>query len=73
MELIGKLKKEVDGIDTKEGKREAIRRAGMLLSDGELEAVSGGFLEFRSCMSCPSYANYGGRDCLECPSYSDGI
>ncbi len=33
---------EVDNIDTKEGKRDAIRKAGMLLDDDEPEKVSGG-------------------------------
>ena len=42
MKLIGRLKKEVDGIGTKEGRRDAIKRAGMLLTDDELDMVSGG-------------------------------
>ena len=42
MKLIGNLKKTVDEIDTKEGKRDAIRKAGILLTDDELEHVSGG-------------------------------
>ena len=42
MKLTGNLKKEVDNIDTKEGKKEAIRKAGMVLTDDELEIVSGG-------------------------------
>ena len=42
MKLTGNLKKEVDNIDTKEGKKEAIRKAGMLVTDDELEQVSGG-------------------------------
>ena len=42
MKLIGNLKKTVDEIDTKDGKRDAIRKAGMLLSDNELEMVAGG-------------------------------
>ena len=42
MKLIGNLKKTVDEIDTKEGKRDAIRKAGILLTDDELEQVSGG-------------------------------
>ena len=42
MKLIGNLKKTVDTIDSKEGKREAIRIAGMMLTDDELEQVSGG-------------------------------
>ena len=42
MKLIGNLKKTVDEIDTKEGKRDAIKKAGILLTDDELEMVSGG-------------------------------
>ena len=41
MQLIGNLKKQVDGIDSKEGKKEAIMKAGMMLTDDELEMVSG--------------------------------
>ena len=43
MKLIGKLKEEIDNIDTKEGKRDAIKNAGILLTDDELEMVSGGY------------------------------
>jgi hypothetical protein len=42
MKLTGNLKKTTDKTDTKEGKKEAIRKAGVLLSDNELEMVSGG-------------------------------
>ena len=42
MKLIGNLKKTVDEIDSKEGKRDAIKKAGMMLTDDELEMVSGG-------------------------------
>ncbi len=42
MRLTGRLKKEVESIGTKEGKREAIRKAGMLLTDDELDGISGG-------------------------------
>ncbi len=42
MKLIGNLKKTVDEIDTKEGKKDAIKKAGMMLTDDELEQVSGG-------------------------------
>ncbi len=42
MKLTGNLKKTTDKTDTKEGKKEAIRKGGMLLSDSELEMVSGG-------------------------------
>ena len=42
MKLIGNLKKKVDNAQTKEEVRDAIKKAGMLLDDDELEAVSGG-------------------------------
>ena len=42
MKLIGNLKKKVDNAQTKEEARDAIKKAGMLLDDDELEAVSGG-------------------------------
>ena len=41
MQLIGNLKKQVDDIDSKEGKKEAIMKAGMMLTDDELEMVAG--------------------------------
>lgn len=37
-----RTKNEVDGIGTREGKRDAIKKGGMLLADDELEMVSGG-------------------------------
>ena len=42
MKLVGELKKEVEKIETKEGKKEAIKNAGMELSDEELDQVAGG-------------------------------
>ena len=42
MKLVGGLKKEVEKIETKEGKKEAIKKAGMELSDEELDQVAGG-------------------------------
>ena len=42
MKLVGELKKEVEKIETKEGKKEAIKKAGMELSDEELDQVAGG-------------------------------
>ena len=42
MKLTGNLKKEVDTIPTREGKRDAIKKAGMLLTEDELDMVSGG-------------------------------
>ena len=40
MKLTGKLKTQVDNAATKEEKKEAIKQAGMLLSDDELEKVA---------------------------------
>ena len=42
MKLTGKLKTQVESAATKEEKREAIKQAGMLLTDEELDQVSGG-------------------------------
>ena len=42
MKLVGELKKEVEKIETQEGKKEAIKKAGMELSDEELDQVAGG-------------------------------
>ncbi len=56
MKLTGNLKKEVENAQTKEEARDAIKKAGMLLNDDELEMVSGGaeegniqtqYIEFR--------------------------
>ena len=42
MKLTGNLKTQVDNAPTKEEKREAIKQAGMLLTDDELDQVAGG-------------------------------
>ena len=42
MKLIGKLKKQVESSATREEAREAIRNAGMELTEDELNMVSGG-------------------------------
>ncbi len=42
MKLTGRSKKEAENISKNEGKREAIRKVGMLLTDDELENISGG-------------------------------
>ena len=42
MKLIGDLKKQVEQTASREGKRAAIAKAGMLLNDDELDQVSGG-------------------------------
>ena len=43
MQLTGELKEKVEKTETKEEARKVIEDAGMLLSDEELEQVSGGF------------------------------
>ena len=42
MKLIGNLKKNVENAETKEEAKEAIKKAGMLLDDDELDKVAGG-------------------------------
>ena len=45
MKLTGKLKETVAKAESKEQAREAIKKAGMILDDDELEMVSGGDME----------------------------
>ena len=42
MKLTGNLKKQVEATATKDEAREAIRNAGMILDDAELDQVTGG-------------------------------
>ncbi len=42
MKLIGNLKKQVENEGTKEGRKKLIEKAGMLLTDDELDRVAGG-------------------------------
>ena len=42
MKLTGNLKKQVENEDTKEGRKKLIEKAGMLLTDDELDRVAGG-------------------------------
>ena len=53
MKLVGELKKEVEKIETKEVKKEAIKKAGMELSDKELDQVAGGLFQEDSCRIIP--------------------
>ena len=46
MKLIGKLKENVDQAETREEKKELIEKAGVVLTDDELEKVAGGIEEF---------------------------
>lgn len=42
MKLTGNLKKKAEQSESREAKQAAIERAGMLLTDDELDAVAGG-------------------------------
>ncbi len=42
MKLIGNLKKQVENENTMEGRKSLIEKAGMLLTDDELDKVAGG-------------------------------
>ena len=42
MKLVGNLKKQVEATNSKEQAREVIENAGMLLTDDELDNVTGG-------------------------------
>ncbi len=42
MKLIGNLKKQVENEGSKEGRKKLIEKAGMLLTDDELDRVAGG-------------------------------
>lgn len=42
MKLVGELKKQVEGTNNKEEAKELIEDAGMLLTDDELDWVTGG-------------------------------
>ncbi|MBO4514602.1 MAG: hypothetical protein J5721_02895 [Lachnospiraceae bacterium] len=43
MKLIGNLKKQVESTNSKEEARTVIAKAGMMLTDGELDMVAGGY------------------------------
>ncbi len=47
MKLIGNLKRQVESENTMTGKKSLIEKAGMLLTDDELDKVVGGALEGR--------------------------
>lgn len=66
MKLIGKLKSDVESAPTKEEKKEAIEKAGMLLTDDELDQVAGG-ASVRSCEynpCCP--VSFRSPECINC-------
>ena len=70
MELTGKLKDNVSKARTKEEARDAIRKAGMLLTDEELEQIAGG--EIVSRVPCDVCRNQKGAPaCKECYYYNE--
>ena len=52
MKLTGELKTQVESATTREEKREAIKKAGMLLSEDEMEKVTGG-IQNEPFILCP--------------------
>lgn len=53
MKLTGSLKKQADETNNREEKRSLIENAGMMLTEDELDMVSGGLLRSKSpCLSC---------------------
>ena len=51
MKLTGILKKQVEETDNKEEKKSLIEKAGMLLTDDELDQVTGGIINIPSIAS----------------------
>ena len=73
MKLIGKLKTEVESAPTKEEKKVAIEKAGMLLTDDELDQVAGG-ASGSGCQynpSCP--VSLGSQECHNCQHRKNNI
>ena len=70
MKLIGKLKTDVESAPTKEEKKEAIEKAGMLLTDDELDQVAGGMWLRESIISCEYNPDcpvrFGSFECINC-------
>ncbi len=60
MKLIGNLKKQVEETKNKEEAKEVIEKAGMELTDEELDLVAGGFNPFldKKCELCGSEYTY---------------
>ena len=70
MKLIGNLREIVEKAQTKEEARNTIRKAGMLLTDEELEQIAGGEIVSRvPCDVCRSQK--GDPACKECYYYNE--
>ena len=72
MKLIGNLKKQVEETKNKEEAKEVIEKAGMQLTDDELDMISGGQARFE-CSECGEPLYLGmckNRSCPRCPEVS---
>ena len=71
MKLIGNLKKQVDSATDVSEKRAIIEKAGMMLSDDELNTVTGGSDQWNNesnkCPFCGSELVRNRRGIFECP------
>ena len=71
MKLTDNLKKQVEATATKDDAREAIRKAGMILDDAELDQVTGGEGENTDASMCvcdfQAYVIVNGvKHCVKC-------
>ena len=64
MKLIGNLKKQVEETKNKEEAKEVIEKAGMELTDEELDQVAGGRLSITGHCNCCMYLDT--DQCLRC-------
>ncbi len=76
MKLIGNLKKQVEETNSREEAKEIIEDAGMLLTDEELDNVTGGnFIEeVPNCECCNEPMYHGYCENIKCPNsiYNQG-
>ena len=75
MKLIGNLKEQVESEGTKEGRKKLIEKAGMLLTDDELDRVAGGrkfqYGNMTSCSYDPYCDDAFTEVCANCPHRPD--
>ncbi len=66
MKLIGNLKKQVEETKNKEEAKEVIEKAGMELTDEELDQVAGGRMAHNEkyyCYKCKQNSSHYGQQC----------
>ena len=66
MKLTGNLKKQVEATTTKDEAREAIRKAGMILDDAELDQVTGGVDIMFAWPGTTTTGDAGEHFCIKC-------